>query len=84
MPRHPPSLPSALLVGEDALVRAGLREVLARGHWAVAGEVDSLAGVRAACFELSFDAVLWDAGHAAAVAELPEGPPLLALVEDDA
>jgi two-component system, NarL family, nitrate/nitrite response regulator NarL len=77
-----PETPSALLVSPDALVRAGLRGLLARGHWAVAGEVDSLAHVRSAGLELSFDAALWDAGRAPVLRDVPEGTPLVALVED--
>ena len=82
MPPGASSPPSALLVSKDALVRAGLRGVLARGHWAVAGEVDTLSAARSAWLEHSFDAVLWDAGVAPVLTEVPEGPPLLALVED--
>lgn len=74
--------PSALLVSTDALVRAGLRGVLAQGHWAVAGEVDSLSLVQSAWLELPFDAILWDAGHAPSLRDVPEGPPLVALVQD--
>jgi DNA-binding NarL/FixJ family response regulator len=76
------STPSALLVSDDALIRAGLRGVLAKGGWAVAGEVESLSRARAAWLELAADAVLWDAGHAAFLEAVPEGPPVLALVED--
>ena len=48
MPPGASSPPSALLVSKDALVRAGLRGVLARGHWAVDGEVDTLSAARSA------------------------------------
>jgi two-component system, NarL family, nitrate/nitrite response regulator NarL len=84
MPIDTSSQPSALLVSRDPLVRAGLRGVLARGHWAVAGEVDSVSRAKSAWLELPFDAVLWDVGPAPALADLPDGPPLLALVEDGA
>jgi two-component system, NarL family, nitrate/nitrite response regulator NarL len=77
-----PATPSALLVSADALVRAGLRGVLAHGHWAVAGEVESLAQVRKAWLELPCDAALWDAGPAPALRDVPQAPPLVALVED--
>jgi len=75
--------PRALLVSLDPLVRAGLRGALAEGGWALAGEVDSLARARSAWLELSFDAVLWDAGHAPGPIDVAEGPPLVALVEDE-
>jgi two-component system nitrate/nitrite response regulator NarL len=78
------SAPSALVVSDDPLIRAGLRGVLAKGGWAVAGEVESLSRARAAWLELAADAVLWDAGHAAFLEEVPEGPAVLALVEDAA
>jgi two-component system, NarL family, nitrate/nitrite response regulator NarL len=82
---HPgPSTPRALLVSADALVRAGLRAVLADGDWALAGEVDSLARARSAWLEAPFDAALWDAGHATLSEAVPEAPPLVALVEDEA
>lgn len=48
----------------------------------MAGEADSLLRAPAAWHELAFDAVLWDAGHAAFLEEVPDGPPVLALVED--
>jgi two-component system, NarL family, nitrate/nitrite response regulator NarL len=83
MPPGVSSPPSALLVSPDALVRAALRDLLARGGWAMAGEVDSLSAVPSAWLELSFDAVLWDAHGAQLRTEVPEGPPLLALVDDE-
>jgi len=84
MPPGASSPPTALLVAKDALVRAGLRGLLASAGWVVAGEVDSLPAVHAAWRELPFDAVLWDAGGAPVLTEVPEGPPLLALVDDEA
>jgi len=78
------SPPAALLVAKDALVRAGLRGLLVRGGWAVAAEVDSLSSSRSAWLELPLDAILWDAGGAPVLTEVPEGPPLLALVDDEA
>jgi two-component system, NarL family, nitrate/nitrite response regulator NarL len=83
MPPLASSTPSAVLVSTDPLVRAGLRGVLAAGDWGVAGEVDSLARARAAMQEVPFDAVLWDAGHAPLLEEVPDAPPVLALVEDE-
>ncbi len=83
MPPGVSSPPSALLVAKDALVRAGLRGLLARGGWVVAGEVDNLSASRSAWLELPFDAILWDAGGAPVLREVPKGPPLLALVDDD-
>jgi two-component system, NarL family, nitrate/nitrite response regulator NarL len=83
MPPGVSSPPSALLVSPDALVRAALRDLLARSGWAVAGEVDSLLAVPSVWLELSFDAVLWDAHGAQGLTEVPEAPPLLALVDDE-
>ena len=83
MPTDASSRPSALLVSADALVRAGLRGVLLAGDWGVAGEVDSLEGARGAWVELPFDAVLWDAGHRPLLGEVPDMPPVVALVEDE-
>jgi two-component system, NarL family, nitrate/nitrite response regulator NarL len=76
--------PRALLVSPDALVRAGLRGVLKEGGWAVAGEAESLARARAAWLEVPYEAVLWDAGRAPASSSVPEVPPVVALVEDEA
>jgi two-component system, NarL family, nitrate/nitrite response regulator NarL len=83
MPKDATFTPSALLVSADALVRAGLRGVLLAGAWAVAGEVDSLARARSVWLELPFDAVLWDAGTSPLLDEVPETPPVVALVEDE-
>jgi two-component system nitrate/nitrite response regulator NarL len=84
MSRAASSLPRALLVSVDPLVRAGLRGVLSVGGWAVAGEVESLSRARSAWLELPFDAVLWDAGHAPLLgADAPDMPPVVALVEDE-
>ena len=82
---HDASLsPAALLVSADPLVRAGLRGVLAQAHWTVAGEVDALGRVASAWQELPFDAVLWDAGHLAAIGPDAAGAaPVVALVEDE-
>jgi two-component system nitrate/nitrite response regulator NarL len=84
MPPGVSSPPSALLVAKDALVRAGLRGLLSGGGWVVSGEVDSLSASHSAWLELPFDAILWDAGGTPVLREVPEGPPLLALVDDDA
>src|SRR5271165_506671 len=84
MPTDGPPLPSALLVSADPLVRVGLRGVLEKAHWAVAGEAEALAGAASAWRELPFDAVLWDAGHAPVLGPLEAGTaPVVALVEEE-
>jgi two-component system, NarL family, nitrate/nitrite response regulator NarL len=82
MPPEKPLTHAVLLVSADALVRAGLRGLLAGGAWAVAGEAESLVQARLASRETPFDAVLWDAGHHP-VADAVGAPPVLALVEDE-
>jgi two-component system, NarL family, nitrate/nitrite response regulator NarL len=73
-----------LLVSGDALVRAGLRGLLAGGTWAVVGEANSLASAHSAGRETPFDAILWDAGHHPVPQLNPAGtPPVVALVEDE-
>jgi two-component system nitrate/nitrite response regulator NarL len=84
MPPLSSSTPSAVLVSTDPLVRAGLRGVLLAGDWGVAGEVDSLSRARLAYQEVPFDAVLWDTGQPPLLDAVPEVPPVLALVEDEA
>jgi two-component system nitrate/nitrite response regulator NarL len=80
------SAPRALLVSPDALVRAGLRGALKEGGWAIAGEANTLEKARALwrVEVFSFEVVLWDAGHPPDTSAVPDIPPVVALVQDEA